>query len=125
MHVIADAVRLKPSFDPGRLLADWNALASVTQYPQPGQYHTGGWLGASLIAPGGLATWTAACLPIGLRPSKTPLLKLTPAFEHILDSLSCTIESARISTLLPGERIRTHRDNLTNLRSGVVRLHVP
>jgi len=35
------------------------------------------------------------------------------------------IEAARISTLLPGESIRTHRDNLTNLRSGVARLHIP
>jgi hypothetical protein len=119
------AVQLTASSDVNRLLTDWDKLTSAVQHPQPGQYHDDGWRGISLVAPGGLATWAGACLPVGLRPAKTPLLDGARQFEELLDSLSCVVESARLLTLLPGESIRPHRDNLTNLRSGVARLHVP
>jgi hypothetical protein len=118
-------VRLDASFDVDRLLRDWSALGEAAQRTQPGDYHGGGWRGLSLVAPGGLATWAGACLPIGLRPEKTPLLARAPYLEEVLDSLKCTIESARLLTLLPGETIKPHRDHLTCLRAGVARLHVP
>lgn len=119
------AVQLTRRFDERRLVADWEALARVNPRAQPGPYHRGGWRGLSLIAPGGLATWAGACLPVGLPPAKTPLLKQTPYLEEVLDALPCTIESARLLMLAPGETIQPHRDELMDLRTGIARLHVP
>ena len=55
----------------------------------------------------------------------TPLLAQCPAIARFLDSLGCTLMSARLLNLKPGAAIKPHRDADLAFENGEARLHVP
>lgn len=88
-------------------------------------YHDGGWSGVALVSADGDAERLTVDAVAGSEGLATPLLARCPAMRAAVESLPCTVQSARLLRLAPGAVIREHRDHGLGLDEGAVRLHFP
>jgi aspartyl/asparaginyl beta-hydroxylase (cupin superfamily) len=76
-----------------------------------------------LITPDGDPAQTY--LKRGQKPRKTPVLLAMPYLESIIDGLGVPVKSAGVSVMLPGARVRWHRDTSHSVDGSLVRFHLP
>jgi hypothetical protein len=90
---------------------------------QDGPHHNGGWNRMGLVSPDGDPE--QSYLKRGQKPGKTPVLRAMPYLESIIDELGVPVMSASVSVMLPGARVRWHRDPAYSVDRAFVRLHLP
>jgi hypothetical protein len=123
-RVGGECAKLRLSFDPERLRRDLDVLRRARRSPQPGSYHDGEWVGVVLRSPGGKLS-SRPSLPSLAPYEDTALLKRTPYFREVLQTLRAPQLSVRLLSLPPGGVIREHSDEFVGFWHGVVRLHLP
>ena len=123
-----DRLRLKPSFDPGRLSDDLERLRDAVwtgHFVQ--QNYDGDWSAIALRAPRD-ATHPIKMIyadPAAEDFIDTPLMGCTPYFREVLAALDCPLRSVRLMRLGPGSVIKEHRDGDLAFERGAVRMHLP
>lgn len=128
MPPFPDRLRLPLTFDPQRLAADLDALASVpwtAHFVQ--QNYEGDWSAIALRMP------AAARHPIQMILSDpgcadfvdTPFLTSAPYFRKVLGHFKCPLLSVRLMRLSAGSIIKEHRDHDLSFEDGTVRVHIP
>jgi hypothetical protein len=124
------AARLGLSFDPARLLADYETVrgrswAPKGSYREPAGDPSGGWRCIPLRSQGGRAERTDPGGPGTEGFADTPLFAELPYLREVLASLPMPLRSARLLALVPGGVIDVHSDAPQGLDFGMVRLHIP
>jgi hypothetical protein len=118
------SARLLTQFDPERLERDLDRVSQLTRLQQPGSYHDGDWVGLSLRSAGGRNS-ARPSMP-GLFPYReTPVVRCTPYFREVLESLSFPKLTVRLLYLPPGAVVREHVDDMFGFWHGILRLHIP
>jgi hypothetical protein len=88
-------------------------------------YHDGGWMGVALRSSRGQTSDLFVPLHEELKYEDTELLERCPAVRELLRAFQCAVRSVRFLRLVPGAKIREHRDHDLTLESGLARMHVP
>jgi hypothetical protein len=120
------SVKLPFAFDPASLRADLNQIRRdewITHFNK--DYHDGGWMGLALRSPRGSVNDLFVPLHVSPEFTDTDLLKRCSAVRAVLSVFQCPVGSVRFLRLVPGARIREHRDHDLTLESGEARIHVP
>lgn len=127
-QTLPDRRCLPMRFDPAAMAADL-ASADATGWTRHfvTSNYAGDWSAIALRAPAGE---THPIRQIAPTPGVSawidmPLLQASPAFQAVLATFECPIESVRLMKLAPGSAILPHRDHDLNAAEGCARLHVP
>lgn len=123
-----DRLRLPLRFDPVRLAADLESLASerwIDHFVKDN--YDGDW---SVIPLRANATARHPVTMIYSDPScaefaDTPFLSGCWYFREVLAAFACPLQAARLMRLGPGSLIKEHRDFDLSFEQGSVRLHIP
>ena len=101
------------NFAPG----DWTPHFNI-------HYYEGDWSGIALRAPNNSR---ADLFPDPDAKSflDTPALEKCPSVRAVLSAFECDTQSVRFLRLLPGSKIRHHRDYELSLEDGLARVHIP
>lgn len=134
---LPSSIPLKMSFDTERIQEELKIVNSFSWIPEepfsfkdlwgssPAVFHDGKWKGLSLRSQGGRWDKSDPGGP-GLEPfEETAILKHTPYFKEIIDSLKCHKRSVRLSLLPSGASIEEHCDTYHDFKYGQIRLHIP
>ncbi|WP_193200715.1 aspartyl/asparaginyl beta-hydroxylase domain-containing protein [Nostoc sp. MG11] len=134
---LPSSIPLEMSFDIARIQEELkivNSFSWITEEPfslkdlwgsSPTVFHDGKWKGLSLKSQGGRWDKSDPGGP-GLEPfEETAILKHTPYFKEIIDSLKCHKRSIRLSLLPAGASIQEHCDTYHDFKYGQIRLHIP
>ncbi len=87
--------------------------------------YDGDWQAIPLYAPGGDPNNIYAISIEGQLPEPTPLVKMCPYIQSILQNFKCPLISVRVLRLRPGSYIKPHRDHKLGYEDGCFRIHVP
>ena len=129
---LPNVVRLMPSFDVDRLVADLGAIekhfmgqANSIAANSEEEGDIGGWDVLPLRCPGGDPEKVGEGLG-GREPyADAPYLDATPYVREILDGLDAPIRGVRFSALAAGAMVHEHSDRPYGLPIGWLRFHVP
>ncbi|MBD6620285.1 aspartyl/asparaginyl beta-hydroxylase domain-containing protein [Komarekiella sp. 'clone 1'] len=134
---LPSSISLGMSFDIARIQEELKIVNSFSWIPEepfslkdlwgssPTVFHDGKWKGLSLKSQGGRWDKSDPGGP-GLEPfEETAILKHTPYFKEIIDSLKCHKRSIRLSLLPAGASIQEHCDTYHDFKYGQIRLHIP
>jgi len=119
------SLRLQPTFDVSKLVADLAAAEEAGKYHLHWtDYHDGGWSAIPLVAVDGRSDRDALRLRSG-NYGRTPILDVCPYFAEIIESFQCFKQRVRLMRLEPGANILEHVDSGESWALGQVRLHIP
>jgi len=123
-----DRLRLPFTFDPQRLAADLQNLASVgwtRHYVR--QNYDGDWSVIPLRAPAGERHPLRMIYsdPGATAFEDTPLLDACPCFREVAQTIRAPLRAVRLMRLTPGSVIKEHEDVVLSFEDGMVRLHIP
>jgi aspartate beta-hydroxylase len=130
---LAEAVRLTPSFNPDRLVAELADVAAHRWEHQRIHAPDGGigaaaaidWRVLPLRSPGGDAERTDPGGPGPADFAPTRWLDQLPYLRGILDTIPAPLNAVRLMALGPGAASQPHSDPKYALHRGLVRLHIP
>lgn len=109
------------SFDVERLKQDLGTAETICWRPHFAKdSYTGSWDTIDLVS----GTEEGARPGQG-KHERTPLLRLTPYVEEILERFPCATRRVRFLRLGSGASIEKHRDGKLGWSGGVVRMHIP
>ena len=125
---LPDRLRLPFTFDAALLMRDLQSLKTVgwTEHFVKQNYE-GDW---SVIPLRGTAGATHPVMMIYSDPratefEDTPMLQACPYFRAVLDTFKCPLLAVRLMRLMPGSRIKEHRDHDLDVEDGTARIHIP
>lgn len=129
----AEAARLRPVFDSGRLADElsavtahtWNAQRTHSHDGHVGQAATIDWRVLALRSLGGDAGRTDPGGPGPQTFQATRWLDQLPYLAEILDTIPASLNAVRLMALGPGAVSNPHCDPKYRLGRGIVRLHIP
>jgi hypothetical protein len=122
---MVNVLKLPFSYDVAALRADLAVFAPDDWTPHFNKgYYEGDWSGIALRAPEN-AHMEIYPDPTAETYVDTVHMKRCRYIPEVIDSFKCTLESARLLRLGPGDRILEHRDFKLSFEDGVARVHIP
>jgi mannose-6-phosphate isomerase-like protein (cupin superfamily) len=120
------SIKLPFEFDPASLRSDLDKVRPdewIRHFNR--EYHDGGWMGVALRSRPGSSNALVVAPHAHLEFVDTDLLNRCPAVRAVLRMFQCPVGSVRFLKLVPGAKIREHRDDELTPESGQARVHVP
>jgi len=118
-------LKLPLAFDTKDLQGDLANFSSSDWVPHFNiHYYEGDWSGIALRAPN---NGRVDLFPDPEAKSfvDTPAIDKCPSVRAVLSKFECETQSVRFLRLLPGSKIRHHRDYELSLEDGLARVHIP